>query len=91
MATAITSILSGKKVRSDVAMTGEISLTGDVHAIGGLKEKVIAAHKAGIKLILIPMKNFERDLVDIPDEVKVDVEIRGVKRIEEVLNVVLVD
>ena len=91
MATAIASILSAKKVRSDVAMTGEISLTGDVHAIGGLKEKVIAAHKAGIKKVLIPMKNYERDLVDIPQEVKDDLEMVGVKRIEEVLKAALVD
>jgi len=91
MASVISSILSGKKIRSDVAMTGEISLTGDVLPIGGLKEKLIAAHRADMVLVLIPQKNYERDLEDIPKEVRDALEIRGVKRIEEVLDIVLVD
>jgi len=91
MATVMTSILSSKKIRSDVAMTGEISLTGDVLPIGGLREKLIAAHRADMKLALIPMKNYERDLEDIPKEVRDALEIKGVKRIEEVLKIVLVD
>jgi ATP-dependent Lon protease len=91
MASVISSILSGKKIRSDVAMTGEISLIGDVLPIGGLKEKLIAAHRAEMVLVLIPQKNYERDLEDIPKEVRDALEIRPVKRIEEVLDIVLVD
>ncbi len=91
MCTVIGSILSNKKVRADIAMTGEVSLTGNVLPIGGLKEKLIAAHRAGMKLALIPQKNYERDLVDIPDEVKNVLEIRGVTRIEEVLEALLID
>jgi len=90
MASVLTSILSGQKIRSDVAMTGEISLTGDVLPIGGLREKLIAAHRAEMKLALIPKKNFERDLDDIPKEVRESLEIKAVSRIEEVLEVVLV-
>ena len=91
MASVVSSILSGKKIRSDVAMTGEISLTGDVLPIGGLKEKLIAAHRADMVLVLIPQKNYDRDLEDIPKEVRDALEIRAVKRIEEVLDIVLVD
>jgi ATP-dependent Lon protease len=85
IATAIASILSGKKVDNKVAMTGELTLTGKVLPIGGLKEKLIAAYKAGVTRALIPSKNYKRDLEDIPDEVKEHVEIIAVKRIEEVL------
>jgi ATP-dependent Lon protease len=91
MCTVIASILTEKKVRADIAMTGEVSLTGNVLPIGGLKEKLIAAHRAGMKLALIPQKNYERDLDDIPDEVKNVLEIRGVSRIEEVLAALLID
>ena len=90
MVTVIASILSGKKVRGDVAMTGEVSLSGNVLPIGGLKEKLIAAHKAGIAKALIPQKNFDRDLDEIPDEVKDSLEIVPVTRIEEVLKHALV-
>lgn len=90
MATAIASILSEKKVRSDVAMTGELTLTGKVLPIGGLKEKLIAAFKAKITTALIPKKNFERDLKDIPEEVKSKMQIIPVSRIEEVLEYTLV-
>lgn len=85
MALCIASILSDTKVRADLAMTGELTLTGNVLPIGGLKEKLIAAHKAKMKKVLIPEKNYKRDLKDIPDEVKQDLEIVSVKRIEEVL------
>jgi ATP-dependent Lon protease len=91
MATVIASILSDKKVRSDIAMTGELSLSGNVLPIGGLREKLIAAHKAGISRVLIPKKNYERDLEDIPEEVKTDVEIVAVTRIEEVLETLLLE
>jgi len=77
--------LSDKPVRGDTAMTGEISLHGDVMPIGGLREKIIAAHRAGIEYVLIPEKNYERDLKDIPDEVKKDLNIIAVSRIEQVL------
>jgi ATP-dependent Lon protease len=90
MATAIASILSEQKVRSDIAMTGEITLTGKVLPIGGLKEKLIAAFNAKITTALIPKKNFERDLKDIPEEVKSKMQIIPVTRIEEVLEYALV-
>ena len=91
MATAIASLFSERKVKADVAMTGEITLSGDVLPIGGLKEKLIAAYKAKIKKVLIPQKNYERDLDDIPEEVKEGLEIVPVKRIEEVLKHALVN
>ena len=89
MATAIASILSDKKVKNDVAMTGELTLSGKVLPIGGLKEKLIAAYKAKIKTALIPKKNYERDLDDIPSEVKEKMMIIPVTRIEEVLALAL--
>ena len=90
MATAIASILTDTKVKHDIAMTGEITLTGRVLPIGGLKEKLIAAHKAGIKTALIPHKNYDRDLVDIPAEVKADMKIIAVDTIDDVLKNALV-
>jgi ATP-dependent Lon protease len=90
MVSVIASILSSRKIRSEIAMTGEVSLTGDVMPIGGLKEKLIAAHKAGMTKVLIPEKNYERDLDDIPKEVKESLEIVGVKRVEEVLKQILI-
>jgi ATP-dependent Lon protease len=90
MSTAIASILSNMKVRSGIAMTGEVSLSGNVLPIGGLKEKLIAAHKAGMHTALIPKKNYERDLVDIPDEVRQSVSIVPVERIEEVMKLTLI-
>jgi ATP-dependent Lon protease len=89
MATAIASILSNKKVRSDTAMTGELTLTGKVLPIGGLKEKLIAAFKAKIKTAIIPQKNYERDLDELPSEVKDNMQIVPVSRIEEVLKIAL--
>ncbi len=90
MTTAFVSILSGRAVRGDVAMTGEITLSGRVLAIGGLKEKLIAAYNAGVKRALIPQKNYERDLGELPEEVKKGLEVIGVSRIEEVLKLALV-
>ena len=90
MVSVISSILSSKKIRSEIAMTGEVSLSGDVLPIGGLKEKLIAAHKAGMTKVLIPAKNYERDLEDIPKEVRETLEIIGVTRVEEVLKQVLI-
>ena len=90
MATAIASIFSNKKVRSSIAMTGELTLTGKVLPIGGLKEKLIAAYKAKITTALIPKKNYENDLKDIPEEVKSKMDIIPVTRVEEVLKICLV-
>jgi len=85
MTTAVISALTEIPVRSDVAMTGEITLRGRILPIGGLKEKILAAHRAGIRKILIPREN-ERDLEDIPDNVKRKVEIVPVDSMEEVLS-----
>jgi ATP-dependent Lon protease len=88
MVTALVSSLTGNPVRADVAMTGEITLRGEVLPIGGLKEKLLAAHRGGIKRVLIPHDNI-RDLKDIPDNVKGDIEICPVKWIDEVLDLAL--
>ncbi len=88
MCTALVSILTGIPVRADVAMTGEITLRGQVLAIGGLKEKLLAAHRGGIKKVLIPEEN-RRDLKEIPDNIKADLEIIPVQWIDEVLEVAL--
>ena len=85
MAVAIASILSEKRVDNAVAMTGELTLTGKVLPIGGLKEKLIAAYKSGVSKALIPDKNYERDLDEIPDEVKNAIKIIPVSVIDEVL------
>ncbi|MDD5373737.1 MAG: endopeptidase La [Sulfurimonas sp.] len=90
MVSVISSILSSRKIRSEIAMTGEVSLSGDVLPIGGLREKLIAAHKADMSKVLIPLKNYERDLDEIPNEVKESLEIVPVSRIEEVLELILV-
>jgi len=88
IATAMVSVLSGIPVRADVAMTGEITLRGEVLQIGGLKEKLLAAHRGGIKTVLIPEENV-KDLVDIPDNVKNRLEIIPVKWIDKVLEIAL--
>src|SRR4029077_11619623 len=86
--TALVSTLTKIPVRSDVAMTGEITLRGEVLPIGGLKEKLLAAHRGGIKTVLIPDEN-QKDLVEIPDNIKGNLEIKPVKWIAEVLGVAL--
>ncbi|HEB55953.1 MAG TPA: endopeptidase La [Gammaproteobacteria bacterium] len=88
MCTALVSALTNIPVRADVAMTGEITLRGEVLPIGGLKEKLLAAHRGGIKTVLIPHEN-ERDLVEIPDNIKESLDIRPVKWIDEVLELAL--
>jgi ATP-dependent Lon protease len=85
MAVAIASILSEKKIDNKIAMTGELTLTGKVLPIGGLKEKLIAAYKSGVTKALIPLKNYELDLDEIPDEVKKAIDIIPVSIIDEVL------
>ena len=88
LCTAIVSVLTGIPARSDVAMTGEITLRGQVLPIGGLKEKLLAAHRGGIGKVLIPDEN-QRDLKEIPDNIKIDLDIRPVKWIDEVLEIAL--
>ena len=88
MCTAIVSVLTGIAVRADVAMTGEITLRGQVLPIGGLKEKLLAAHRGGIKTVIIPEEN-ARDLKEIPDNIKADLTIKTVKWIDEVLAIAL--
>ena len=88
MTTAFVSALTGIPVRADVAMTGEITLRGEVTAIGGLKEKLLAAHRGGIKTVMIPEENV-KDLQDIPENVKSRIEIVPVKWIDRVLEVAL--
>ncbi len=88
IATAMVSVLSGIPVRSDVAMTGEITLRGEVLQIGGLKEKLLAAHRGGIKTVLIPEENV-KDLTEIPDNIKNKLEIVPVKWIDKVLEIAL--
>ncbi len=88
MSSALISLLSGRRVRGDVAMTGEITLRGNVLPIGGVKEKVLAAHRAGIKRVLLPERN-RKDLVDVPDVVKNEMQITFVSRISEALEAAL--
>ncbi|GAM64863.1 ATP-dependent protease La type I [Vibrio ishigakensis] len=88
MCTALVSSLTGNPVKADVAMTGEITLRGEVLPIGGLKEKLLAAHRGGIKTVLIPKDN-ERDLEEIPENVKKDIVVKPVQWIDEVLTVAL--
>jgi ATP-dependent Lon protease len=88
MCTSLISALTKIPVRSDVAMTGEITLRGEVLPIGGLKEKLLAAHRGGITTVLIPDENV-KDLAEIPDNIKEKLDIRSVKWIDEVLQVAL--
>jgi ATP-dependent Lon protease len=88
MTTALASLLSGRLVRSDVAMTGEVSLTGRVLPIGGLKQKLLAAHRFGITTVVIPKRN-EPDLEDVPEKVREALEIHPVSDVREVLDIAL--
>jgi ATP-dependent Lon protease len=88
MTTALASLLSGRLVRSDVAMTGEVSLTGRVLPIGGLKQKLLAAHRAGLTTVLIPQRN-EPDLEDVPAGVLADLDVHPVADVREVLSLAL--
>ncbi len=90
MVTSIVSVLTGIPVRKDIAMTGEVSLRGNAMPIGGLKEKLLAALRGGIKTVLIPQEN-EKDLADIPDNVKDGLEIIAVKHVSEVLKLALTE
>ena len=88
MVTAIASVLTGRAVKKEIAMTGEVTLRGKVLRIGGLKEKVIAAHRAGCQVVIIPWEN-KRDLIEIPDTVKKDIKFLPVKNVAEVLEIAL--
>jgi ATP-dependent Lon protease len=88
MTTALASLLSGRLVRSDVAMTGEVSLTGRVLPIGGVKQKLLAAHRAGITTVLIPQRN-EPDLDDVPEDVRAELTIHPVSDVRQVLELAL--
>ena len=88
MVTSIVSSITNIAVRRDLAMTGEVTITGQVLPIGGLKEKLLAAHRAGIKEVLIPKEN-EKDLADIPKKVKEDIKITSVEVVEDVLKIAL--
>ncbi|MEV6909688.1 endopeptidase La [Amycolatopsis sp. NPDC051071] len=88
MTTALASLLSGRVVRSDVAMTGEVSLTGRVLPIGGVKQKLLAAHRAGMKTVIIPQRN-EPDLDDVPAEVLAQLDVHAVANVRDVLDIAL--
>jgi ATP-dependent Lon protease len=88
MATALVSLFTGKPVRKDVGMTGEITLRGEVAEIGGVKEKVLAAYRAGLKTIILPQQN-KKDLNDIPKEVRRKLEFVFVKNIDQALKIAL--
>jgi ATP-dependent Lon protease len=88
MTTALASLLSGRPVRADVAMTGEVSLTGRVLPIGGVKQKLLAAHRAGITTVLIPQRN-EPDLDDVPAEVLAKLSVHPVGDVRDVLRLAL--
>ncbi len=90
MMTALVSLLTGIRVRADVAMTGEITLRGRVLPVGGIKEKVLAAHRAGIKRVILPERNVA-DLEEVPAEIKNELEFIGVSRMEDVLKLALED
>ena len=88
MVTSIVSSITKIPVRRDIAMTGEVTITGQVLPIGGLKEKLLAAHRAGIKQVIIPKEN-EKDLTDIPKKVREDIKITAVESVDEVLKIAL--
>ena len=85
---AMVSLLTGRRVRHDVAMTGEISLRGNVLPVGGIKEKVLAAHRAGLRRVILPERN-RKDIVEVPEEVTSELELLFVRRMSEVVDVAL--
>jgi ATP-dependent Lon protease len=88
IATALASLLTGKPVRDEVGMTGEITLRGQVLPVGGIKEKILAGHRAGLRIVIIPKRN-EKDLDDLPDEVREEMDVKLVERVDEVLSLAL--
>ena len=89
MATALASLLTGRRVRDDVGMTGEITLRGQVLPVGGIKEKVLAAHRAGLNVVILPKQN-EKDLDDIPEEVRKSLKFILAERVDDVFEAALV-
>jgi len=89
MAVALISAVTGRPVRKDIAMTGEITLRGKVLPVGGIRDKVLAAHRAGIRKILLPRENIERDLEEVPQQVKDEVEFVPLQRIDQALQAAL--
>jgi ATP-dependent Lon protease len=90
MVTAMVSAYTGRPIRCDLAMTGEVNLRGEVMPIGGLKEKLLAARRGGIKIVLIPEEN-RRDLKEVPDNIKDALDIRPVRWVDEVLESALAE
>jgi len=88
MAAALVSVLTGRKIRKHVAMTGEITLRGKVLPVGGVRDKVLAAHRAGSTCVIIPAAN-ENDLIDVPEEVRRDLQVALVENVDEVLTAAL--
>ncbi|MGE5124036.1 MAG: S16 family serine protease, partial [Acidobacteriaceae bacterium] len=88
MATALVSLISGRPVRSDVGMTGEITLRGQVLPVGGIKEKILAAHRAGLKKVILPKRN-EIDLEELPEEVRKTLKFVFVETVDDVLKAAL--
>jgi ATP-dependent Lon protease len=87
--TAIASLVTGRKVRADVAMTGEVTLTGRVLPVGGIKEKVLAARRAGIKVVVLPERNRKDVEEEVPEQVRESLDIKFVNTMEEVLDIAL--
>ena len=90
MFTALASMLTGKPVRNDVAMTGEITLRGNVLPVGGIKEKLLAAHRAGIKRVIMPERN-EKDMIDVPEQARNEMEFFFIKKMDEILQLALTE
>ena len=90
MFVAMASLLTNKPIRNDVAMTGEITLRGLVLPVGGIKEKFLAAHRAGIKRVVLPERN-RKDVIEIPEQPRNEIEIQFVKRMDELLPLVLTE
>jgi ATP-dependent Lon protease len=90
MAVALASLLTGRPVRSNVAMTGEITLRGQVLPVGGIKDKVLAAHRLGVDTVIIPRKN-ENDLDDLPDEVRQGLSFVLAEKVDDVLDAALMN
>ena len=88
LATVITSVYSKRPIRNDVAITGEVDLRGHALPVGGIKEKVIAAHRAGIKIVFMPERN-SKDALEIPEEIRKELDIRFMKKVDDALSVAL--
>lgn len=89
MTTALVSLLTDRPIRPDLGMTGEITLRGQIMPVGGIKEKMLAAHRAGLKTIILPKQN-EADLDDIPQEIRNEMEFHPVERMEEVIKIAII-